>query len=142
MIKKVIIPSLLVALAFSSCKKEDSGPAVPEPAGAPSIVIHQPTGSHFHAGDTIAVHVTATDPQQMHNLKAWLISVSGHDTLWTAGKHTHGAATLLIDSYYVVEEPAGHGHGHDEEEVNLVVLAQNEAGKTATETRKLEIHYH
>ncbi len=130
---------------LNACKKDEEEKGTPKKeASVPTITINKPAASqHYHVGDTIFVSVTASDNDEMHNLKAWLIATEHKDTLWTGSSHTHGSKTVTLNRFYVVEEESsGGGHEHEEEAVNLVVLAENEAGKTATQSRALEIHYH
>jgi len=136
--KKILIPFVAVTLLLNACKKDDDITPSNDP---PIITVEQPTDDHFHVGETIIVKATATDKDEMHNFKVYLISVEHNDTLWSASTHGHGAKTLTLNKSYVVEEHEEEEH-EDEEMFNLIFVAENEAGKTATKTLPLEIHFH
>lgn len=133
--KSFILSSVLLLLAAVSCKK-DKEQDPHDHDHEPVITILEPTKDHFHPGDNLHIHIKVEDEQEMHEAEAWLIALPQNDTLWKADKHAHSKIIELEGDYTFGD------FGKEEQEIQLVVRAENAAGKTATKTFKMEVADH
>lgn len=132
---KLLFTAAMLLLVLSACtKKKNPSPGGKTEDPIPQIVINQPSGDHYEAGDTVGINVVVTDSKEMHEALYWIIAKPQQDTLWKEKKHVHGAKTIVLDTYFV--PPVLQSH----QQLELVVQAENSEGKTAEARHLFEIH--
>lgn len=130
--KKLLIPATLLFIAAVSCKKDEDHDHDHEPV----ITIHEPVKDHFHAGDTMHIHVDVSDEKELHEARIWLIAQPQNDTLWTKRKHSHDKVIEFEEDYIFGE------FENEQQKVDLVIKGENAAGKSAAKTFSLEVADH
>lgn len=126
----VVALSLII---LNACKKDEKENVNTD--NVPKITINDPKQFIYEVSDTAYVNVIISDNKELHEAKCWFITRPQNDTLWTIKRHSH-SNTIEFDSYYVI------GQLSEEQNVDFIVTAENEAGKTATAKHSFEVHNH
>lgn len=111
---------------FYSCDKEENK----TDTDAPVIEIIEPViGTTYMSGDTVFIHASMTDNDELHEISALInrTYMGLTDTVWTFATHSHTASYDLY-GYYVIEVPGMHN------DFELFVTASDHNENESTQT--------
>lgn len=122
--KFTIVALFATALVFTACKKEDEGDTE-----APVVTVTLHEAGPFMNGDTVHVHVNATDNDVLHGVVTTI--TREHDGAEVFHSHDHTSeATFSSEFMYVTDN----GGNHSDFTVSAVAEDESENSKEATAT--------